>query len=113
MVWEAGLAKIGVFVRLKASERISNQRFSPRLNLLLSERSKRLIPGPRTVPIPTFPKVRAAGWEYGAGSRNRTPGPIWCGSFGVLFTLARKLRASVPEGSPLILMVSGNPPWAV
>src|SRR6185437_10527278 len=35
-----------------------------------------------------------------------------CGSFGVPITLARKLRAPVPDGSPLILMVSGKPVWA-
>ena len=114
MVCEAGLRKIGLFVRLKASARNSNHRRSLTLNFLPSDMSKRLIPGPRTMPIPTLPKVPArAGPNTGMDRGTARPGPIWCGSFGVPMTLARKLRAMVPERSPLVLMVSGKPLCAV
>ncbi len=55
MVCEAGLAKIGVLNRLKASPRSSKYLLLGQWNCLLSERSKRLMPGPRSVPTPILP----------------------------------------------------------
>ena len=110
IVCEAGLAKIGVLNRLNASARSSKYLFSVTLELLVqgkveaascrdharcrhrrSRRCRRWARNRREIP--------------GTSRPDRSGADRWaCRS-----TLARKLRAPVPEGSPLILMVSGKP----
>src|SRR5260370_36223953 len=104
---EDGEEKIGVLVTLKAERRSWKYFLSVTRICLLREPSRRAMPGPRTIPTLALPKEKAVGTLYSFApvgvvplSSQNVPGPMWCGSLGVPFTLGRTEREPVPEGSP-------------
>src|SRR5215471_6591458 len=81
---DEGEEKIGVFVRLNADNRSWKYFLSVTRICLLSEPSRRAIPGPRTIPTPALPKENAVGVVYSLVplgvvplSSQNVPGPIW------------------------------------
>src|SRR5215470_17911372 len=83
MTIDEGEEKIGVFVTLNAESRNWKYFFSVTRICLLSDASRRLIPGPRTMPTPAVPKENAVGTVYSLVplgvvplSSQNVPGPI-------------------------------------